>query len=83
MKKNIPEIREWEGNEKIHSHNLGTGIRGFFSWEREFPLTPANWSPAIWAPRRFGGKLGPMPIGNTQTLGPGGCFLGLGGIGRP
>ena len=31
MKKNIPTIREREGNEKIHSHNSGTGIRGFNS----------------------------------------------------
>ena len=32
-----------EGNEKIHSHNSGKGIRGSHSWdgrEREFPLTP-------------------------------------------
>ena len=34
MKKSIPTIREREGNEKIHSHNSGTGIRGFHSWER-------------------------------------------------
>ena len=33
MTKNIPKIREREGNEKIHSHNSGTGIRGFHSWE--------------------------------------------------
>ena len=25
MKKNIPEIREWEGNEKIYSQNSGKG----------------------------------------------------------
>ena len=47
MKKNIPKIREWEGNEKIycqisetgkiHSHNLGMGIRGYHS--QEFPGT--------------------------------------------
>ena len=43
MKKSIPEIREREWNEKIHSHNSGKGIRGSHSWagrEREFPLTP-------------------------------------------
>ena len=33
MKKNIPKIREREGNDKIHSHNSGMGIRGFNSWE--------------------------------------------------
>ena len=33
MKKPIPEIREREGNEKIHSQNSGKGIRGFHSWE--------------------------------------------------
>ena len=33
MKKNIPKIREREGNEKIHSHNSGMGIRGFHSRE--------------------------------------------------
>ena len=73
MKKSIPIIWERESEAFILGNEL----------ERGFPLTPANWSPANWAPRRFGGKLGPMPIGNTQTLGPGGCFLGLGGIGRP
>ena len=31
--KNIPKIREPEGNEKIHSHNSAKGIRGFHSWE--------------------------------------------------
>ena len=43
MKKSIPKIQEREGNEKIHSHNSGKGIRGSHSWdgrEREFPLTP-------------------------------------------
>ena len=37
------QIREREGNEKIHSHNSGTEIRGFHCWEwtgREFPLNP-------------------------------------------
>ena len=28
MKKNIPKIREWEGNEKIYSQNSGTGREG-------------------------------------------------------
>ena len=43
MKKSIPEIQEGEGNEKIHSHNSGKGIRGFHSWEwmgTGIPLTP-------------------------------------------
>ena len=31
--KSIPRIHEREGNEKIHSHNSGIGIRGFYSWE--------------------------------------------------
>ena len=33
IKKTIPKIWEREGNEKIPSHNLGKGIRGFHSWE--------------------------------------------------
>ena len=33
MKKSIPEIREREGNEKIHFHYSEKGIRGFHSWE--------------------------------------------------
>ena len=32
-KKEIPEIRDWEGNEKIQSHISGTGIRGYNSQE--------------------------------------------------
>ena len=42
-KKSIPEIREREGNEKIHCHNSGKGIRGFHSWEwtgTGFPAHP-------------------------------------------
>ena len=27
-KRDVPKIWEREGNERIHSHNLGTGIRG-------------------------------------------------------
>ena len=55
MKKNIPIIREREGNkksipeilerewrEKIHSHNLGTGIRAFHSWEWTGTGVPAH-----------------------------------------
>ena len=42
MKKSIPEIREQEGNEKIHSHNSGTGIRGFHSWEWTGTGIPAH-----------------------------------------
>ena len=42
MKKTIPEIREWEGNEKIHSHNLGMGIRAFHSWEWTGAGIPAH-----------------------------------------
>ena len=37
MKKSIPKIRETEKNEKIHSHILGTGIRGYHS--HEYPGT--------------------------------------------
>ena len=42
MKKSIPEIREREGNEKIHSHNSGKGIRGFHSWEWTGTGIPAH-----------------------------------------
>ena len=35
MKKSLPKIWEREGNEKIHSHNSGMGIRGYHS--QEFP----------------------------------------------
>ena len=56
MKKSIPTIREWEGNEKNsfphfgngkgmkknHSHNLGKGIRGFHSWEWTGTGIPAH-----------------------------------------
>ena len=37
MKKSLPKIWEREGNEKIHSHNSGMGIRGYHS--QEFPGT--------------------------------------------
>ena len=33
MKKSLPKIWEREGNEKIHSHNSGMGIRGYHSQE--------------------------------------------------
>merc|ERR1712240_774556 len=42
----IPEIREREGNEKIHSQSSGKGIRGLHSWEctgRGIPAHPC-WS---------------------------------------
>ena len=42
MKKSIPEIREQEGNEKIHSHNSGKGIGGFHSWEWTGTGIPAH-----------------------------------------
>ena len=42
MKKNIPKIREREGNEKIHSQNSGKGIRGFHSWEWTVTGIPAH-----------------------------------------
>ena len=42
MKKNIPKIRKREGNEKIHSHNSGMGIRGFRSWEWTGTGIPAH-----------------------------------------
>ena len=42
MKKNIPKIREREGNERIHSHNSGTGIKGFHSWEWTRTGIPAH-----------------------------------------
>ena len=42
MKKTIPEIREREGNEKINSHNLGMGIRGFHSREWTGTGIPAH-----------------------------------------
>ena len=48
MKKTIPSIREWEGNEKIYSHNSGTGIRGLHSWEwtgTGIPAHPCNLLP--------------------------------------
>ena len=41
-KKTFPEIREREGNEKIHSHNSGKGIRGFHSWEWTGTGIPAH-----------------------------------------
>ena len=41
-KKNILEILEREWNEKIHSHNLGTGIRAFHSWEWTGTGVPAH-----------------------------------------
>ena len=41
MEKNIPEIRKQKGNEKIHSHNLETRIRGFHSQEWMGTGTPA------------------------------------------
>ena len=37
MKKSLPKIWEREGNEKIHSHNSGMGIRGYHS--QEYPGT--------------------------------------------
>ena len=37
MKKSLPKIWEREGNEKIHSHNSGMGIRGYHS--QKFPGT--------------------------------------------
>ena len=42
MKKDIPEIREREGNEKIHSQSSGTGIRGLHSWEWPGTGIPAH-----------------------------------------
>ena len=42
MKKSIPKIWEREGNEKIHSHNSGVGIRGFHSWEWTGTGIPAH-----------------------------------------
>ena len=51
MKKNIPEIREREGNEKIHSHNSGMGIRGFHSWEWRGTGIPAH--PWFNSPPKF------------------------------
>ena len=46
-KKSIPEIRERkrEGNDKIHSHNSGTGIRGFHS--RELTGTGIHTHPLV------------------------------------
>ena len=41
MNKSISEIREREGNEKIHSHNLGMGIRGFHSGQWTGTRIPA------------------------------------------
>ena len=38
-KKNIPKIREQEGNKKIQERESGAFILGS-GWEREFPLTP-------------------------------------------
>ena len=38
----IPKIREQEGNEKIHSHNSGKGIRPFHSWEWTGTGIPAH-----------------------------------------
>ena len=42
MTKNIPKIQEREGNDKIYSHNLGTGIRGYHSWECTGTGIPAH-----------------------------------------
>ena len=42
VEKTIPKIREQEGNEKIHSHNSGKGIRGFHSWEWTGTGIPAH-----------------------------------------
>ena len=61
MKKNIPEIHEREGNEKIHSHNSGKGIRGFHSWEWTGTGIPAHpWVVVInfWAQQRFAAREG-------------------------
>ena len=63
MKKTIPEIREWKRNEKIHSHNSGTGIRGFFfgNGNSRSPLQigrqqigPLAVLAVSWAPCRLG-----------------------------
>ena len=51
MKKNIPKIWEREGNEKIHSHNSGKGIRGFHSWEWTGTGIPAHPWPIVGALR--------------------------------
>ena len=42
LKKPIPEIREREGNKKIHSRNSGKGIRGIHSWECPGTGIPAH-----------------------------------------
>ena len=41
-RKSIPEIREREGNEKIHSQSSGKGIRGLHSWEWPGTGVPAH-----------------------------------------
>ena len=41
-KKSIPEIREREWNEKIHSQSSGKGIRGLHSWEWPGTGIPAH-----------------------------------------
>ena len=50
MKKDIPEIRKREGNEKIHFQSSGTGIRGLHSWEWPGTGIPAHpWTrPALY-----------------------------------
>ena len=42
IKKSISEVWEPEGNEKIHSHNLGMEIRGFHSQEWTWTGIPAH-----------------------------------------
>ena len=42
MEKRIPEIQECEGNGKIHSNNLGPGIRGCHSQEWTGTGIPAH-----------------------------------------
>ena len=48
MKKSIPEIREREGNEKIHSHNSGKGIRGFHSCLEGQSVDEEAWEDEVY-----------------------------------
>ena len=40
--KSIPKVRERKGNEKIHFHKSGKGIRSFHSWEWKGTGIPAH-----------------------------------------
>ena len=51
MKKNIPKIQEWEGNEKIYSQNSGTGRE----WKKSIP-TIREWESEAIIPKNGNGN---------------------------